>query len=250
MTDHFAISGPGDPTGDGTAGVDPMRLDANWRAIEIELDAPRPSRIERLLRTLRVPSTATRLVVATPALRRAWYLAVAGAVLIALTAADPDAPRQSVLLFLLVAPLVGMLGVAMAYGPHADPAHELQLATPMRGLRVVAVRTVVVMVTSAVVITGCTLLNRVTRPFAIAWWLPTIAVAATALAVMTVLPPRRAATLVGVLWCGLVVISQVGDDPLVAFTLVGQVLAIGVAIVASVVVVRRGSAFDRLVAVR
>lgn len=227
--------------------VDTARLDANWRAIEIELDAPRPSRVERLLRSVGIPAHATRLVVATPALRRAWYLAIAGAVLIALTAADPDAPRQSVLLFLTVAPLVGILGVAMAYGPSSDPAHELQLATPMRGLRVLAVRTMVVLAVSSFVITVFTLGNDVTRPFAAAWFLPAIAISAVSLAVMTVAAPRRAATTVAVGWCTIVLISQVGSDPLMVFTLLGQVAAGVVAVVATIVTIRRRDTFDRLV---
>ena len=227
--------------------IDPARLDANWRAIEIELDAPRPSRVERLLRSVGIPLHATRLVVATPALRRAWYLAIAGAVLIALTAADPDAPRQSVLLFLTVAPLVGVLGVAMAYGPSSDPAHELQLATPMRGLRVLAVRTVVVLAVSSVVITAFTLGNDVTRPFAAAWFLPALAIAAASLAAMTVVAPRRAATGVAVAWCVIVLISQVGSDPLVVFTVIGQMTAAVMALVSTIVAIRRRDTFDRLV---
>ncbi len=227
--------------------IDPARLDANWRAIEIELDAPRPSRIERMLRSVGVPAYATRLVVATPALRRAWYLAIGGAVLIALTAADPDAPRQSVLLFLTVAPLVGILGVAMAYGPSSDPAHELQLATPMRGLRVLAVRTVVVLLVSSFVITICTLGNDVTRPFAAAWFLPAVAIAAVSLAAMTVTAPRRAATAVAIGWCAIVLISQLGSDPLIVFTLLGQVAAAVAAVAAAVVTIRRRDTFDRLV---
>ena len=49
--------------------VDQARLDANWRAINIELDAPQPVRIERMLRRVGMPTHITRLVVATPALR-------------------------------------------------------------------------------------------------------------------------------------------------------------------------------------
>ena len=227
--------------------IDGARLDANWQAIEIELDAPRPSRVEALLRRVGVPAWATRLVVATPALRRAWYLAVAGAVFLALSSADQDAPRQSLLAFLTIAPLVGVLGVAMAYGPSADPAHELHLATPMSGLRVLAVRTTVVLAMSSVVITAFSVLNSTTRAFAAAWYLPAIAVTAASLALMTVLSPRRAATAAGVGWCAVVLVSQLGNDPLVAFTLVGQIGAALVAVGAIAVTVKRRGAFDRLV---
>lgn len=227
--------------------VDRARLDANWRAIEIEIDAPRPSRVEALLRRVGVPAWATRLVVATPALRRAWYLALAGAVFLALSTADQDAPRQSLLAFLTIAPLVGVLGVAMAYGPSADPAHELHLATPMSGLRVLAVRTAVVLAVSSVVITAFALMNPTTRALAAAWYLPALAVTTACLALMTVLSPRRAATAAGVGWCTVVLVSQVSSDPLVAFTLAGQIGATIVAVGAIAVTVKRRGAFDRLV---
>lgn len=236
----------GSPSNSDWTRVDQARLDANWRAIQVELDAPAPSRMERWLRRVGVPAQATRLVLATPALRRAWYLAIAGAVLIALAAADPDAPRRSALLWLTTSPLVGVLGVAMAYGPGADPAHELQLAAPMRGLRVLAIRTLVVLGMSTAIISAFTLLNPVTRPHAAAWFLPALAVTTTALALMTKFAPRHAATLSAVAWCAIVTVSQVGSDPLVVFTWVGQIVAMTVALVATVVAVRRRVSFDRL----
>ena len=60
------------------------------------------------------------------------------------------------------------------------------------GLRVLAVRTVVVLTVSSVVITVFAVFNDVTRPYAAAWFMPGLAIAAAALAAMTVLPPRRA----------------------------------------------------------
>ena len=241
MTDRTSGAPPG-----ASGPVDRARLDANWRAIEIELDAPRPSRVEAWLRRVGVAAWATRLVVATPALRRAWYLAIAGAVFIALSTADQEAPRQSLLAFLTIAPLVSVLGVAMAYGPSADPAHELHLAAPMSALRVLAVRTTVVLAVSSVVITAFALLNPTTRAFAAAWYLPAIAVSAASLALMTFLSPRRAASAAGVGWCAVVLVSQLSSDPLVAFTLVGQVGAALVAVAALAVTVNRRTTFDRL----
>ncbi|MFN3256828.1 MAG: zf-HC2 domain-containing protein [Ilumatobacter sp.] len=226
--------------------IDQHRLEANWRAIQIELDAPRQSLPERLLRSVGVPADVTRLIVATPALRRSWYLAVAAAVVIALTVADSETPRQSVALFLTLAPLVGVAGVAMAYGPNADPAHELQLVAPMPGLRIVAIRTLVVMVIASVAIVGGAALSPVTRPFALLWLLPSIAVAACALALMSTMSPRRAATVAAVGWCSIVLASQVGSDPLVVFTSAGQVVAVAVAAGAIAVTIRRRDAFDRL----
>ncbi|BAN04557.1 hypothetical protein [Ilumatobacter coccineus] len=237
MTDFPIESGP----------VDAARLDANWTAITAELDAPQPSRIERLLRFARVPTRVTRLVVATPALRRAWYLAVAVVVFIGLAAIDPDEPRQSLFVLLVLAPLVPVLGVSMAYGPAADPAYEVQLATPMRGLRLIAMRAATVLGVSIAVIVPIALLGEVSRPMAAAWLLPAFAVTTGSLALMTFVPPRLATAIAGGAWVLAALIARgVSDDRLGAFTPIGQLVALAATIgFATLSTVRRAS-FDRL----
>jgi hypothetical protein len=115
---------------------------------------------------------------------------------------------------------------------------------------VLAIRTCVVLTTSAIVVTPFTLLNEVTRPFAVVWFLPAIAVTATSLALMTAMAPRRAVASTAIGWCGVVLVSQVGDDPLVAFGIAGQVVAVGVAALAITAVVARRTAFDRMLVLR
>lgn len=229
--------------------IDQARLDANWRAITIELDAPQATRPERALRRIGLPSHVTRLVGATPALRRAWYLALAGVVFVGLAATDAAAPRQSVLVLLMLAPLVPVFGVALAYGPNADPAYEMQLATPMRGLRLVAIRSFVVISISAVVVTSIALLNEVARPYAAAWLLPALAVTGSSLMLMTWTSPRRASIAAATVWFVVVLVAEQTGEPLAAFTVVGQVAALVVAGVSVGVSVRRRSSFDHLMAV-
>ncbi len=227
--------------------IDPARIDANWRAISAELDVPKASRMERLLRFARVPARATRLVVATPALRRSWYIALAIVTLVGLGAATPEEPRQSLFTLLVLAPLVPVLGVAMAYGPTADPAYEVQLATPMRGLRLVTIRAATVLGVSIVVIVSLSLLVDVARPMAAAWLLPALAVTTGSLAAMTVLSPRLATTAVGGAW---VIVAFVGraasDDWLGAFGPAGQIVAATAAAVFIAVSAARRTSFDRL----
>lgn len=227
--------------------IDPARLDANWRSISYELDAPRASRLERLLRFARVPARATRLVVATPALRRAWYIALAVVVFIGFASINPDEPRQSLFVLLVLAPLVPVLGVAMAYGRSADPAYEVQLATPMRGLPLIAIRAATVLGVSILVIVPLSLLNVVARPMAAAWLLPAFAVTTGSLAAMTFLSPRRATTVVGGAW---VVVALVGrgasDDWLGAFAPIGQACALAATLLFCVLATVRRTSFDRL----
>jgi hypothetical protein len=226
--------------------VDQVRLDANWRAITAELDAPKPSLLERLLARIRVPAHVTRVVVATPALRRAWYLALGVAVLVGLGAANPG-DRSSLFTLLALAPTLPVLGVALAYGPAADPMYEAQLATPMRGLRLVAIRAVTVLCVAVVVLGVPSLLSPVARPMAFAWLLPAVALTSGSLALMTWLPPRRAAALVAVVWfVGVVLIEGAGSTELTAFGTVGQVVALLIAAAATGVVFTRRSSFDRM----
>ena len=165
---------PIEPTGPSgpPPGVDPARLERNWLAISTELFAPQPSRIERWLRRLTVPPSVTRLMVATPALRRAWFVALGVVVLIGLAAADGSRPREDLLPLLALAPLVPVLGVTMAYGAGSDPAHEASLATPVSGFRLIMIRSATVVACSVVVLALASVLTGVVTPVAFGWLLP------------------------------------------------------------------------------
>jgi hypothetical protein len=226
--------------------VDQARLDGNWRAITAELDAPKPSALERLLGRLRVPGHVTRLVVATPALRRAWYLSIAIAVLVGLGSVQPGDPG-SLFTLLALAPALPVLGVALAYGPTADPMYEAQLATPLRGIQLVAIRAVTVLVFTIVFVGGPALLGRDSRSMAFAWLLPAVALTATSLALMTWIAPRRAASAVAIAWFVVAAVAEAAvAGQLAAFGAVGQVLALATAVVATVLTIARRTSFDRM----
>lgn len=226
--------------------IDPARIDANWRAISIELDAPRPSRLERALRLVRVPVPVVRMVAATPALRRSWYLSIVAVVLIGLGVADPT-DEGSLFALLVMAPLLPVLGVALAYGSAADPSHEIQLATPTHGLRLVTIRAATVSTFSAVIVVVLSLFNEAARPMAAAWLLPAVAVTSASLAIMTVRPPRQAGSIVALGWFAVVLVARIAaDDPLAVFRTAGQAAAVAVTAAAIGVAVARRDRFDRL----
>lgn len=225
--------------------VDPARIEANWRAITIELDAPAPSRMERLLRAVGLPSRITRLVVATPALRRSWYLAIGMVMLIGLALTDAARPREGLFALLLLAPLVPVLGVALAYGPEADPAHEIALATPMRGLRLVMTRAMAVLGFSTVWLLLASALAPGRQPMAFAWLVPALGLTTATVALMTALAPRRAATVSAVIWVlGVAWVRSAAADPLAAFGIVGQAVMLAVAVGAVAVAIARRDRFD------
>ena len=226
-------------------GVRGDRLADGWAMITAELDAPRRSWFERAVGRVLPPDTV-RLMVATPALRRSWYLAIVVALLFGLSAASPNRPDPTVLWFLACAPLIPVIGVALAYGRGVDPAYEVTVAAPMSGLRLVLVRSVAVLAT-AIAVTLVAMVGLARTPeghLAAAWLLPALALSALCLALSTVVAPRTAAWTVAVAWLGVVVLVSGGTDPLVLFRWWGQLAMLVVAVLAGGVVLVRRRAFD------
>lgn len=227
--------------------IDQARIDANWRAITFELDAPVPSRLERLLRRTGFSSATARLVAATPALRRSWAAALTVVVLIGLGASSDDPSNISAML--MVAPLVPVLGVALAYGPSVDPVHEIGLAAPIRGLRLLLIRSATIVSVAVVVLAGTVLVSSASNGLAIVWLLPALALTSVALGGMTATTPRRAVAGVSVGWALLVMVVQSATtDSLALFGPAMQAASLLVFLVAGAVVVKRHEAFDRVIA--
>jgi hypothetical protein len=225
--------------------VDPARIERNWSAITAELDAPAPSLVERALGKIGVPAHLSRVALATPSLRRVWFVATILVVLIGLASADQAQTRDSIFSFLVIAPLVPVLGVGMAYGVEADPAHEIGLATPMRGLRLVLTRTAVVLICSALALSVVALFSA--NGMALAWVLPGLALTLTSLALSTFTSPRRASASVTVGWLVLlIIVRSAAADPVSAFGGGGQTLAVLTTAVAAAVVYTRKERFDLL----
>jgi hypothetical protein len=79
-------------------------------------------------------------------LRRAWFVAIAVVMFVALIAGDTATNADNILGFLALAPLIPVLGVSFAYGVEADPSHEIGVATPIRGLTLVLTRAAVILI--------------------------------------------------------------------------------------------------------
>ncbi|AYN41325.1 zf-HC2 domain-containing protein [Streptomyces dangxiongensis] len=166
-----------------------------------------PSGLPRLSRAGRaagpgVPSRFLRLLwAAGPAVRGAWSPAVVvvavGALLLSYGAGFPWARA----LLLAVSPLVPVAGVALSYGPHADPLHEVAAATPGGGLRLALTRTVAVLAVSLPLLTLTGLLLPASgAPAAAAWLLPGLALALATLGLASFTGCRVAAGVTGGGW--------------------------------------------------
>ncbi|MFD7735059.1 zf-HC2 domain-containing protein [Kitasatospora phosalacinea] len=179
------------------------RADAGWRQLSERLDEPSRSRPERLFVAAGVPEHLVRLAMATPALRRSWLVAAVLALLFALAAARL-APTASATLLLLVAPLVPVAGVALSYGPAADPMYEWGLVAPVSGLRLVLLRSATVLLASALLGAGAALAMPVRGPALFGWLAPSLAVVALVLALSAYLDPGVAAGAAGAAWAAAV----------------------------------------------
>jgi len=228
--------------------VDPGRVAANFAAIEAEIDAPRASILARLLRRAGVEDRIIPLVTATPALRRSWWVAVAVAMLFALNAASGSgaAGTDRIVVFLTLAPLVPLLGVALAFGPAVDPTHEVSIAAPMDGFRLFLVRSVTVFSASTTMLLLGSLLVPTGGAARIAWLLPALATTAVTMAVSTRVDPRLAAGGIGSAWIVLVVIVSQAADPTAMFGPATQIASAVIALMGAVAFARQRRHLDEL----
>lgn len=213
---------------------DPVALDAGWERLDAELDAPRPGWLESLLTRAGIADHTARLLAATPVLRRSWLAAV---VFLLLTTVGAVHTTESPTLFLALAPLLPLAGVALSYGPALDPTYEMTVVAPTHGFRLLMIRTLAVLVAGL----GLNGLATLALPGyglrALAWLLPALALTATGLALTPRLGPVLAPSLVGGAWVAVLLAAQAAQqtaaDPLAPFTAAGQGVAGTVAALAA-----------------
>lgn len=216
--------------------VEPERIDNVWSEVNRTIDQPRPGRLERLAGRLGVPEPAARLAGATPTLNRSWAGGIAALALVSLIlSADPNGARgdDRFLGYLILSPLILVAAVAAAYGRSTDPAHELTIAAPLSGTRLMLWRVVAVAPTAALVNIAVGLLLR--TEFVFAWILPGLACTSSMLALSTRFSVRRAAAIVTAVYLVLVgTISIAATDSIAAYRVPGQVTALLLTVVAVV----------------
>ncbi|MEV5172202.1 zf-HC2 domain-containing protein [Streptomyces flaveolus] len=148
-----------------------------------------------------VSRLARLLWAAGPAVRGAWLPAVLGVAMAAPALSYGAGFPGTRALLLAIAPVVPVAGVALSYGPHADPLHEVTAATPGGGLRLALTRTVAVLALSLPLLTLTGLLLPASgAPDAAAWLLPGLALALASLALASLIGCRAAAGVTGGGW--------------------------------------------------
>jgi hypothetical protein len=220
------------------AAVEVDRLERLWDGVAARVDAPRPRLLERLFRLAGVSEDTARLLAATPVLGASWLSAMAAALGFAVFAAlAAGASDRGTLLFLTVAPILPVLGVAAAFHRGVDPTYEIALAAPYPAFRLLLLRSAAVAAVTgtAAVVAGLLLPHRSLT--AAAWLLPALALTSLTLVVARRIDVAYAATGVVAAWVLIVVLSHLNVGRFAAFGLAAQLACLAVAGVSLVVLV-------------
>jgi hypothetical protein len=214
------------------------RLERLWDEVVARVDAPRPRLLERLFRLAGVPEDTARLLAATPALGASWLSAMAAALGFAVVAAmAAGASDRGTLLFLTVAPILPVLGVAAAFHRGVDPTYEIALAAPYPAFRLLLLRSAAVtgVTCTAAVVAGLLLPDRSLTTAA--WLLPAVALTLLTLVVARRVDVAYAATGVVAAWVLIAVLSHLNLGSFAAFGVAAQLTCLGIAGASSAVLI-------------
>jgi hypothetical protein len=223
-----------------------------WTGLVAALDEEPATVPERALRRV-LPSHVLRLLAAAPALQRAWWAAGTGLLVLALAASYLGSGAWGTVVFVVTAPLLPLVGVALAYGSVDDLAGELAGTTPYPRFRLLLLRTVAVAAGTLPVAGLLALaLPGGARP-ATLWLAPALALCALSLALSARRDPRRVAALLTLVWLAASwrAVRPIEHLPLadaldraVVFRPAGQAALLCVAALALAVAVTRRTTFE------
>lgn len=216
-------------------------LEASRRArlretVLAEVRHRRRPRAERVLVTVGMHEADARLLAVTPSLRVPWQASVA---LVAAMAAGlarvTDGHPHALLVFLVIAPLLPVAGVAAAFGRRVDPTHDLAVAAPVSLLRLMLLRAVAVLTASLVITTAAAAALPAVGWAASAWVLPALALTSVTLVASSRFDVQASAATVAALWVAGVAASEaLLAAPLATFAVAGQGLMVVVLVLSAV----------------
>lgn len=220
-------------------------LDDVWHDLATVIHRPPLPIALRLARRCGLGEPTAVLLAATSALRTAWLCSALVAIAFALTAAHLSR-GDALWPFLLVAPLVPVLGVATAYGPSWDPLEGLVVTAPYGRTRLILVRTMAVLVTCLPMAALLGLLLPGPGWVAVAWLGPALAMVPVQLALASFVGPRSASLVVTLAW-GLFVAGSIRPfGPTWPVEPDKQVVFVALALAATVVLAVRSRASRKL----
>lgn len=224
------------------------RLERIWGEVVEVVDSPAPGLVERALVALGVPEHVARLLTATPALRLSWFGSEAIALAFAAISAGASTGRtrdSGLLLFMTLAVLLPVAGVAAAYGPGVDPTYDVGMAAPMRSFRLLLIRAAAVLGSSTLLAAAAALALPGFDWTVVAWLLPSLGLTLGSLALATYIRPLSAAGMVASAWIGAsAVVAAHRADRLLMFRGGGQVAFLLLIAISALVIAHRREAFE------
>jgi hypothetical protein len=212
-----------------TGAVDAGRLSHNRSLLltrqALEDDRRMPRQLSRVIAraadSCGIPPHVWRLLSATPSLRRSWLIGVVlvlGVVVGIAQLATSGLGRggldvdASVLPFMLLAPLLPLAGVTVAFHPRFDPSADLAVAAPVSAVWLLCVRSTAVIMAALlpIVLAGLALPDGGWLPLLLV--LPALTISILALALATVTGPLPAALISGGAWVAVVGVLGVRTD--------------------------------------
>ena len=224
--------------------VDEDWLERSWITVADRVEPGKPGVVERSLTKFGVPSHLARVVAVSPALRISFLLAVALVMGFAALASTANSTGETYRIFLAVAPLLPVAGVAFAYGRLVDPAHEFIMVAPIDSFRLLMLRAATVL--TVAIVLGLVVWPIVPAPRSVgisAWLLPALALTLITLVLASRLEVWIAAAMVGGGWVAAMLLATSWEVE--AFGADAQSLYAAVTLLAAGGVLFRRDHYDR-----
>ncbi|HEX6337077.1 MAG TPA: zf-HC2 domain-containing protein [Jiangellaceae bacterium] len=215
--------------------------DEVWLAIRDRIEPQPLNLVGRILARFGMTPGNALLVSSVPSLSGAWLLGVGFSLVFAVVAANVAGPR-GVAVFLLLAPLAPLIGVAFAFGAEIDPLYELTLSTPYSKFRLLLWRSCLVITTTIPLAMLAAIPLDSPWWVAAAWLLPATAFCAVTLAATKWVEPQITALAISVAWILAHAVAAWRGDPLAAFSAAAMIAYAVVGIAAATVFLGRGPA--------
>lgn len=215
-----------------------LDLNRSWESIQDRIEPQRPTVVARGARRLGLTESDALAMGSTQTFAAAWIGALAAVTGLTVLAAMV-APVRALEAYLLIAPLVPMVGIVAAYGDGVDPTFELTLASPYSKVRLLLLRSVAVLVTCVPLTIGAGILLQ---PWwvAVAWLLPSLSLVLLVLALSTWTGTPVAAAIGAGGWVGITLLASLHGSVLAVVSQESLVLcALGLLAGAVVLTVRR-----------
>jgi hypothetical protein len=221
--------------------VDSQRAEQIWQGLLDSVSQAESRPGERFLSGLGVRAHVARLLALTPSVGLSWILSVVAALAFAVFASQGTGGP---LPFLVLAPLVPVLGVVVSYQRRLDPLYEIGIASPVGGFRLMLMRATAVLMAS-IVVAAIAALGLPEIRFSAVWLLPALSLTVLTLILSTVMQTASAAVVASAIWVGGVITAKmIASEPYIAFGGTAQLVFAVLAVLLTAALIGRRDSFE------